>query len=127
MSAVYHGMDIHAYTQSMKLLVCSSFTNRQWHETMTDQAMSVLLTDVQLCFPGHVGVLNIMHHIRGGLLLDPELGTINILQVLRRLWELVVELKLQDHFKETLDQIGNTCMQGISHRLLIDLVAIGGY
>ena len=31
---------------------------------------------------------------------------------------------MQNHFLETLNEIGNTCIQGISHRLIIDYIAI---
>lgn len=58
---------------------------------------------------------------------DPTLPNLNSAAVLHAIWRRVQELNdssIHAHFLETLIDIGSTCIQGISHRLLDDYLAI---
>ena len=64
-------------------------------------------------------------NFRNGYILDPELPKVNSAMILVLIWDQIKDdTVLCKHFSETLKQIGNTCIQGISHRLIIDYVAL---
>ena len=58
-------------------------------------------------------------YYRDGKIIDPELGDCNILHILKSLFEMDTELLC-----ETLVEIGGTCIQGLSHRLLLLYIAL---
>lgn len=58
---------------------------------------------------------------------DPDLPGVDFSLVLASVWGEVRRLKspsLDAHFRETLVTIGATCLQGVTHRLLCDYLAL---
>jgi hypothetical protein len=63
------------------------------------------------------------HH---GQINDPEIPGLNSAILLKIIWETLKNINdpsMFKHFNETLDQIGMTCIQGISHRLFNDFIS----
>ena len=113
---LYKGYDIHAYTIDIKKI--------KGFEEM--QSMDIVFLDEILekhpkCI---VGINNIKNNTKLGYLVDPEIEGVNILQVLKSLWDKIKNTDLENHFEETLIDIGPTCIQGISHRIIMDWIAI---
>ena len=69
--------------------------------------------------------MNMRRVFRNGFIQDPQLPGLNTAVMLLELWKLIKGSEDgRKHFKETLDWIGGTCIQGVTHRVFIDYVAI---
>jgi hypothetical protein len=121
--AIYNGADIHAYTSMIRDVLNEQFSADCWQEAMTEPERFALLRDMKQHYPKHPAIGNIRQCVKNGKLLDPELPPVNFLLVLQVLWTAIQEKNSYSHFKETLDQISTTCIQGVTHRILIDWVA----
>lgn len=124
MNTIYHGYNIHAYTPLVKKLLAEHYTDELWQQPLDEKEYITLLTELKDKYGSHPAIANIDKCSKSGYLLDPQLGRINFLQILVVLWESVKTHNTFTHFKETLDHIGMTCIQGVSHRILIDWVAM---
>ncbi len=61
---------------------------------------------------------------KSGMIRDPDFPNLNVAFLLKKIWELGRPFPcFLSHFSETLDDIGMTCIQGISYRLLMDFLA----
>lgn len=115
---VYLGTDIHAYTHQMNQIKPSTQS-----DPISDMEFQSILKDMQQVYGSKVAFTNLKNVYRQGFILDPEVPHTNFALILKQLW-----MKLRDlnedsaykHFGETLDQIGMTCIQGVTHRLMID-------
>ena len=67
---------------------------------------------------------NMASHFHDGVIVDPELPGFNGASLFLYVWSRVKVLDAYDMFYETALAIGTTCIQGISHRLIGDWVAI---
>ena len=121
--AIYHGIDIHAYTNDIRAALNEKYTEPHWRDAMQTKDIIELLSSIKLKYPRHIGVKNIRQCIANGRLLDPELPPVNFLFILKQLWSNIQASGSFAHFKETLDQIGTTCRQGVTHRIYIDWLA----
>ena len=121
---IYHGTNIHAYTPLVKELLSTQYSDVKWNAAMAENECNALIKELSDEFKQHPAIGNIQRSTKNGLLLDPQLGNTNFLRILQQLWERVKSMDQVRHFKETLDQIGNTCIQGVSHRILIDWAAM---
>ena len=132
-SDVWKGTNIHAYTPDVLDLA-----NRHVKE-MTDEhgdcVGEVQFVELLSELKGRYGEKIAYQNFRNvydkvtGRIVDHELPSLNVAVLLKATWGKVKRLddeSLYRHFGETLDQIGMTCIVGISHRLLIDHVALGG-
>jgi hypothetical protein len=115
---VYLGTDIHAYTHQMNQIKPSTQS-----DPISDMEFQSILQDMQQVYGSKAAFTNLKNVYRQGFILDPEVPHTNFALILQQLW-----MKLRDlnedsayrHFGETLDQIGMTCIQGVTHRLMID-------
>jgi hypothetical protein len=121
---IYYGTDIHTYTPLIKELLVSQYSDVVWNKPMDENEYTALMDELTEQFNKHPAITNIQRFTKNGTLVDPQLGETNFIRILHQLWKRVKQLGQVDHFKETLDQIGDTCIQGISHRILIDWVAL---
>jgi hypothetical protein len=72
-------------------------------------------------------IKNLKNVFKNGKIIDPQLPEINFAQILFLIWHnlfILNDKTLFEHFKETLLDINLTCIQGVSHRLLIDFVQL---
>ena len=128
--AWYQGDDVHAYSGAMR-------TRMSCFETIANKPFSgteSLLVRLEACVPlndqARIGLENIRRNVVGGeWLRDPDLGiNLNILWILDVIVAFLersdTDLSIKMHFVETLSQIGNTCIQGITHRLAGDFLAL---
>lgn len=115
---IYLGTDIHAYTHQMNQIKPSTQS-----DTISDVEFQSILQDMQQVYGSKVAFTNLKNVYRQGFILDPEVPHTNFALILQQLWMKLRELNEDSayrHFGETLDQIGMTCIQGVTHRLLID-------
>jgi hypothetical protein len=116
---IYLGTDIHAYTNQINEIAAHTMVSH----SVPNEAFELILTQMHNKY-GHKEVFqNLRNVFRQGSIIDPQVPHINFAFILKQLWEKLVQLNEDsafDHFGETLDQIGMTCIQGVTHRLLID-------
>lgn len=118
----YLGYDIHAYTQQINALV-KSMPSDLFNVTVSDAEFLKTLDEMKQRYGDKPAFANFKNVFQHNAIIDPQISNINIALVLVRLWNKVNELNepsTYKHFSETLDQIGHTCIQGVSHRLLMD-------
>jgi len=120
------GYDVHAHTQFMR----AKFLTPEYLKLFSGTVDLVpIIEEIGTKYQNmsHPALINIRNVYRSGTIVDPDLPGLNIAVVLVAVWHRVKELNDDSafiHFKETLDEIGGTCIQGISHRLLFDYFAL---
>lgn len=126
---IYLGDDIHAYTHQVNQTVRTHLAGQSQSQSatpITELDLQLILTELEKQFGPKPAYANIRNVSRNGKIIDPEVADLNITLVLKILWNKIKELNDSStyrHFNETLDQIGMTCIQGISHRIFIDYIA----
>lgn len=113
---------MHAYTEELRnqLLLVDKTVLQLWQTPSTIQE-TIAVVD-KLMGEGYGCIA--LKKIRGQLnLFDPELG-IYVLPLLKTVAELVTE-DTRAIFKQILDEMGSTCVQGDTHRLLSLFFALG--
>ena len=121
----YKGDNIHSYTEIIKKLIDKHFDDK-FYQSIDNKSWESLLLELHLKFPDKkIPLANIYKYYKNGYLLDPQLPKVNIAIILVKIFNFIkTNDDLTNHFRETLEQIGTTCIQGISHRLIIDYIAI---
>ena len=121
----YRGWDTHAYTtlwtaEAERLGFKTPVPVLEWKQ---------LLRDLDAAYPGAVALRKFAVNFSAatGGYMDAQLGGLNVARLLLEVWALV--RRAQDGsvtagFGEILADIGNTCVQGDSHRLLAYYVAL---
>lgn len=140
MSSIYLGYDIHAYTNQV----------RQVYPTLQNKLKPFDLSLFQKCYENAYQVYKSMFEDHTGLkdgfeniyqhknTIDPEIQDLHIGQLFMNIWlyiDKMYSLKVNKsknefeefhsllmHFCETIQQISNTCIQGVSHRLFEDAI-----
>ena len=118
----YLGYDIHAYTHQINTMV-KSLPSDLFNVIVSDTDFQKTLDEMTQKYGDKPAFSNFRSVFHNNTIVDPEIQSINIALVLIRVWNKVKELNepsTYNHFNETLDQIGHTCIQGVSHRLLMD-------
>jgi hypothetical protein len=118
----FRGDDVHAYTAELRnqLLLVDRAVLQMWQKSSTIQETTAVVD--KLVGGGYCCIA--LKKIRGHLnLFDPELG-IYVLPLLKTVFELVTE-DTRAIFKQILDEMGSTCVQGDTHRLLSLFFALG--
>lgn len=120
---MYKGDNIHAYTSDIERVLESIFESK-WTSPFSEYR--ILLSELEQHYPNKPAILNIKSQVRDDCLFDPELvqGTINILFLLGELWCFAKNNNEFRTFETMLDEISSTCIQGISHRVIMNYVAI---
>jgi hypothetical protein len=121
---VYRGSDIHSYTEIIKHIVNVRYTEEEWTAPILTKDLNELFAELDIQYSKKDAIENIKRHIENNSLCDPQVGHVNFLKILLELWTYTKQKSLYEYFEETLHEIGNTCIQGISHRLLMDHVAM---
>jgi hypothetical protein len=118
----FRGDDVHAYTTELRnqLLLVDKEVLQVWKTPSTMQE-TIAVVD-KLVEGGYCCIA--LKKIRGHLnLFDPELG-IYVLPLLKTVAGLVTE-DTRVIFKQILEEMGSTCVQGDTHRLLSLFFALG--
>ncbi len=121
-SKSYLGYDIHAYTHQISILV-KSMPSDLFNVIVSDIEFQNTIDEMTQKYGDKPAFSNFRSVFHNNTIVDPEIPNINIALVLIRVWNKIKELNepsTYNHFNETLDQIGHTCIQGVSHRLLMD-------
>lgn len=125
----YRGRDVHAYTQYMRAVVPTHHENlvKKIGPRLTPEEVLWLEADMRNKYGNKEAFPNIFHKMQTGYLADHDVPNINFALFLWALWEILKKTKeesLFNQFGETLDHIGSTCVQGITHRVFCDYIAI---
>lgn len=134
----YKGYNVHAYTKDIRrvlprwLPIISEVVGNA--SSLDHREFARLLIDIQRRLGNKPALQNIRKaynpRARPPGIRDPDLPGLDSALLLKAVWVLVQETNdasVYGHFAETLDQIGNTCMQGITHRLFGDFVALADF
>lgn len=126
----YHGDNIHSYTQYINEIL-PPYINEIKKYSITDQEFIELevemhqVLDLIPQFDIRSAWVNMKRQYKNQTIIDPELPGVNCAVLLKLTWIKLKQLNeptLFLHFKETLYQIGSTCLVGISHRLFMDFI-----
>lgn len=127
MTNIYKGTDVHAYTIDIKQRI--NDLPDVLKGNMKGKAFDDLIKNLKLTYRStktESFFLNIEKSFTNNRIQDPELPNINFALVLSECWNMIQLLYPEarksfiNFFEETITQIGGTCVQGISHRLLSD-------
>jgi len=122
--SIYSGYNIHNYTKQVISIIPKYFGEVAYSKVNNDKWLLVL-SEIEKKIPNGQSIQNMNRNFHNGYILDPELPKVNSAMILVLIWDQIKDdTVLCKHFSETLTQIGNTCIQGISHRLIIDYVAL---
>ena len=128
--------NIHSHTAALRATMAPfvNSLNMKYAATplMSRQQFNMLLGEIQGFYRHHFPIQqavyqNLSNQFHDGKIVDPELPDLNCVLLLLEIWKTLKSSNDQSlllHFEETLLQIGSTCIQGISHRLAMDYVAI---
>lgn len=121
---MYKGYNIHNYTKEI-ITIIPKYFGKNVYKKVTILEWKNVLSDICKKIPRCRALQNMNKNFKNGFIIDPELPKINSAMILILIWDKVKNNNiLCKHFTETLKDIGNTCIQGISHRLIIDYIAI---
>jgi len=127
----WKGHNIHSYTPEVCKIVDHHIIELEslYGNKLDPNTFTSILKELFDKYGNKVAYSNFrnMYNIRTGWITDPELPRLNSAIVLQATWERIKKKNdesLYKHFGETLDQIGCTCITGISIRLLMDYIAI---
>ena len=122
--SIYIGDNVHDYTTQLREIIPKYF-DTYINEKVDNTNWETVLSEIKLKYPNMPAVYNIERNYNNGLIFDPDLPNINSANLLLLIWNIIKNnTELSNHFLETLKQIDNTCIQGISHRLIIDYIAL---
>jgi len=124
----YKGRDLHAYTADLRTRL-SDYEKEFQQVTVPQEQFTELLQSIEQRYGVEVRVTlnNIAQYYRNGAIFNPELPNFNFAALLQSLWYELHRIKEESlflHFKETLLDIGNTCLAGITDRLFADWIAV---
>ena len=124
----YLGRNVHAYTREWKALaddpaLREPVSGEDWRRLLWDIECSLPAAPHQIPCLGKFGQL--YREANGGYT-DAQFGNVNVSRLLLLLWRLVVRIddpSTYRAFRQTLVEVGMTCVQGDSHRLFADWFA----
>lgn len=128
--AIWRGSDIHQYTDTVRQQAVARQSDiislNGGVETVGADEFVALLSEIESVCGPKVTYSNLMKNYVAstGWIKDNEVPQLNSAVLLKLLWQRSKgDDSLRGHFNETLDQIGATCIQGISFRLFMDFLA----
>ena len=131
----YKAWDTHAYSQDFRAILA----HRGLHFALdpTAEAFDAAIAEIKALLsskwpeeqdrtaqPSWVAVLKMEARQAAGNYIDQDLGGEHVGAILVATWQLVREADVDELFIETLADIGDTCIQGDSHRLLALYLAL---
>lgn len=119
---IYIGDNIHSYTSYIKEKIPRYFT--EINIKISGEDWDNLKKELLESYQNHLAIRNIINSYKDNFIRDPEIPNINFAIILLQLWQLIKINNLENYFKETLDWIASTCIQGVTHRIFIDYVAL---
>jgi hypothetical protein len=122
--SVYIGCNIHNYTSQL-VNILPNFFGKIAYEQVDIKTWNKSLNEIKKKYSNHIAIKNIERNFNNCFIKDPAIPNLNTASVLLIIWDTIKNNDMMClHFLETLNEIGNTCIQGISHRLIIDYIAI---
>lgn len=122
---MYKGWNVHAYTPDMRL--AAEPWLKQLRAPLSAAEHAALAQELRQHYAASRAVKRMLRAYRpehGGFV-DAQLSSVNVSRLLAEVWRLVrQEASLRQGFGELLADIGGTCLQGQSHRLLAYYVAL---
>lgn len=122
----YHGYNVHDYTQKMRQ-ISQELPPHHMRILVEPSIFSNCMREMRALYGNKVALHNMSTQYTNGWIRDRDLPGVNVAAVVIDLWTLLnrsQEPTLFAHFSETLDTIGATCIQGISHRIIWDYITI---
>jgi len=127
--SVWQGLNIHAYTHQVNQTITSYIPQltERYGEVLPLEDFNSIIQQMEKTYGPKVVYSNFKNIYTQGWIRDPEVPGLNSAILLHAVWEMVKQKgddSIYKHFNETLDQIGSLCIQGVTHRLFIDYVAL---
>lgn len=126
---IWKGYNIHAYTPEIQNQIQSviSKLTAMYGTVVVQDIFQTILCEMHQRYGPKIFFSNLKNNFKQGWIRDPELPGLNSAVLLQAIWDILKkknEVSLYKHFDETLNQIGSTCIQGISFRLFMDYIAL---
>lgn len=135
----YKGDNVHAYTSDIRSNLAKwlpIIEEKSGKKSLSKLEFTNLCADLKVQYGPKPAIDNMLQNFHeyansetpgsdteGGIT-DPQLPGLDAAILLLSLWKTIQDESMVRHFGETLDQIGSTCIQGITHRLFCDFVAL---
>lgn len=125
---IWKGLNIHAYTADIQTQISAhiQILTRLYGLSVKKDQFEIIMREMTQTYGTKVTFSNFRNNYKNDWILDPDLPEFNIAVLLLAVWNILKcenDNSMYKHFGETLDDIGTTCVQGISHRLFIDYIA----
>lgn len=123
------GWDVHAYTCQMQKVSLEYYQLiiSKYGTTLEEKQWDQLQQELYQMYGPKPAFENMKRQYSSGWIRDPQIPEVNFALVLYALWFEISasgEVSLHKHLNEILDDIGQTCIQGVTHRLLASYVGI---
>ncbi len=122
----YKGWNVHSYTPDLNQNPWI-FEFFEAHPAVPPEIWANLMFELRQCYGNLPAIINMESvYVNQAHMKDPDLRNLDAAKVLYFLWidHVKPNESLKQHFRETLEDIGSTCLQGISHRLLALFIAV---
>lgn len=127
----YRGYDLHAYTVYLQQQLPRYLDDLKMHfpDTVPPELWHTLLQSIRSKLGDSVApaLQNMNGVYAAGAIRNPELPGMNFAVVLLVLWDAISKLddpSMWAHFRQTLEDVGTTCLAGITDRLFADWIAL---
>lgn len=126
----YRGWDVHAYTRDIQSQLHSVLPIMTRQTQTNTKPVTDILLEVQAYYSNHLGACTGLANIRKSLAMhDPDLCGVPVDLLFTSTWLSVCganDPSLYALFGEILGDIGDTCLQGVTHRLFTVWKALQG-
>jgi hypothetical protein len=130
---MYKGWDVHAYTQTIIEMLPNLLEKIDNYcqfmgyidRKIPDKSFKDIIDQLSGLFPNNPAITNMVSSYKDGCIVDPFLPNLNSAIVLEIVWKLLLfmnDSNMYEMMNMVLDDIGGTCVQGISHRLIFEFI-----
>jgi len=122
-------MDVHSLSQTLQQIMASEYNNLTQRCVECKGSLPTVTKEIQTQYGNDASVKQVLDKIINGKdAVDPCLSNISPAGLLCLIWTEYIRkyptTELYQHFKDTLIDMGGTCIQGDTHRLFTSLVAL---
>ncbi len=124
----WRGYNIHAYTSEIQTQIQSEIPKliSMYGNVVLNDVFESILCEMSQKYGPKVTYSNLRNNYKQGWIRDPELPGRNSAILLQAIWDILKskdEARLYRHFNEKLNNIGSTCLAGVTNRLFMDYIA----
>jgi len=132
---MWKGYNIHSYSKDINDIIELDriYYKNKFNKNVPEEIFLTTLKEIKQKYgtteKKNICYSNLLCQYKNGWIRDPKISTVNFAHIFVVVWRIVQRKSrssddLYEHFSETLNDIGSTCVQGISHRLFMDYILL---